>query len=106
MWRNISMVRVRSRCNRLLACLAVVVALIALFALASCGKRSLVNQLSDTRDRLLRATAEDSAVLALPTPENGFGTDGLTPGEDYYPDRIVVSFKRGAKGSSQTTEVS
>jgi len=30
----------------------------------------------------------------------GFGTEGFVPGVDYYPDRFVVGFKNGAKGTS------
>ncbi|MCD6282821.1 S8 family serine peptidase [bacterium] len=86
--------------------LLIVLALLTL-ATASCGGKSLIRSLADSVEDTVRLTADEAGALPLPmpTPENNFRTDGLTPGEDYYPDRFVVSFKQGAKGSSVAPQV-
>jgi len=74
--------------------------------IASCGGRSLVRSLTDSFQDTVRLTAEKTGdfPFPLPSPENNFRTDGLTPGEDYYPDRFVVNFKQGAKQASTSPQ--
>ncbi len=86
--------------------LFLVVALITL-ATASCGGRSLVRSLADSLEDRVRLTTEETGEMSfpLPSPENNFRTDGLTPGENYYIDRFLVNFAHGAKGSSTAPQV-
>ncbi len=71
-------------------------ALIAIFAVlllvSACGKSG--------RNHLAPATPSPGSPTSQVSQagDYGFGTDGFTPGEDFYTDRFVVGFKDGAKG--------
>ncbi len=73
--------------------------LLALLAVFSgCGKSS--HNSPGVLPALPAGNAGPGEVSQL--DDYGFGTEGFVPGVDYYPDRFVVGFKSGAKGTSDS----
>jgi subtilisin family serine protease len=71
---------------------ALIAALACLLLASACGKphHSRVPSLPE---------ATGGGAQVSQASDYGFGTDGFTPGVDFYPDRFVVGFKDGAKAA-------
>jgi len=68
--------------------------IVFLLLAAACGKSGRHNSALTPLPEAAGIPAQVSSAEGY-----GFGADGFTPGEDFYPDRFVVGFKDGAKAA-------